>query len=113
MVKHNAYLYNAEGKRVGKKVLRIGSKIKASGTKEINGKLFCQLKKDCFIKAGNILGSKRTLQKKAYIYKNNGRKTKKIIKKGHEVRTYGSAIKLHHKLFYRISSKELVRKANF
>lgn len=112
-LKHNAYLYNAQGKRVGKKVLKAGKKIKASGTKTINGQLFCQLSHKRFVKAGNVLGNKRTLKKNAYVYRHNGKRTHKLLKKGKQVTIYGSAIKLHGKNFYHISATRFVRKANF
>lgn len=57
---------------------------------------------------------KRTLKHNAYVYKKNGKRAnKKILKKGHRVNTYGRAIKLHGKTFYRISKNTYVKKANF
>ena len=57
---------------------------------------------------------KRTLKHNAYIYKKNGKRAnKKVLKKHHRVNTYGRAIKLHGKTFYRISKNVYVKKANF
>ena len=57
---------------------------------------------------------KRTLKHNAYVYKKNGKRAnKKVLKKGHRVNTYGRAIKLHGKTFYRISKNTYVKKANF
>lgn len=58
--------------------------------------------------------TKRTLKHNAYVYKKNGKRAnKKVLKKGHRVNTYGRAIKLHGKNFYRISKNTYVKKANF
>ena len=57
---------------------------------------------------------KRTLKHNAYIYKKNGKRAnKKVLKKHHRVNTYGRAIKLHGKYFYRISKNTYVKRANF
>lgn len=57
---------------------------------------------------------KRTLKHNAYVYKKNGKRAnKKVLKKGHKVSTYGKAIKLHGKAFFRISKNTYVKKANF
>lgn len=62
-------------------------------------------------KAKNV---KRTLKHNAYEYKKNGKRAnKKVLKKGKKVTTYGHAIKLHGKTFYRISKNVYVKKANF
>ena len=62
-------------------------------------------------KAKNV---KRTLKHNAYEYKKNGKRAnKKVLKKGKKVITYGHAIKLHGKTFYRISKNVYVKKANF
>ena len=58
--------------------------------------------------------TKRTLKHNAYIYgKNAKRVNKKVLKKNHKVNTYGKAIKLHGKYFYRIAKNQYVKKANF
>ncbi len=55
---------------------------------------------------------KRTLKHNAYVYKKNGKRAnKKVLKKGHRVNTYGRAIKLHGKTFYRISKNTYVKKS--
>ena len=62
-------------------------------------------------KAKNV---KRTLKHNAYEYKKDGKRAnKKVLKKGKKVTTYGHAIKLHGKTFYRISKNVYVKKANF
>lgn len=111
-VKHSAYLYNKNGKRVTKKVLKAGSQIKAIGTKVIKGSTYCQLSKNRFVKASNVLGTKRQLKHNAYIYYRNG-KHGQLLKKHRQVTTYGSVIKLHGKHFYHISANRFVKSANF
>lgn len=65
-------------------------------------------------KAKATKATKRTLKHNAYVYKKNGKRAnKKVLKKGHRVNTYGRAIKLHGKNFYRISKNTYVKKANF
>ncbi|MBD5431219.1 MAG: hypothetical protein HDR41_01915 [Lactobacillus sp.] len=57
---------------------------------------------------------KRTLKHNAYIYDKKGKRVgKKVLKKHSKVSTYGKAIKLHGKNFYRISKNQYVKKANF
>lgn len=61
-----------------------------------------------------IRSTKRTLKHNAYAYLRNGKRAnKKLLKKGHKLATYGRAIKLHGKYFYRISKTTYVKKANF
>ena len=58
--------------------------------------------------------TKRTLKHNAYIYDKKGKRVgKKVLKKHSKVSTYGKAIKLHGKNFYRISKNQYVKKANF
>lgn len=113
VLKHNAYLYNKNGKRIGKKTVKAGKAIKAVGIKVINGVKYCQLSKNKFIKADNIVGHKRTLKHNAYIYHKNGRHYGKLLRKGRKVTTYGSAIKLHGKRYYHITANKYIKVANF
>lgn len=71
-----------------------------------NNKKAASTKKDLHVK--------RRLKHNAYIYKRNGKRAnKKTLKKGKRIVTYGKAIKLHGKYFYKISKTHYVKKANF
>ncbi|MDF7668755.1 SLAP domain-containing protein [Lactobacillus sp. ESL0703] len=54
-LKKTSYFYNSKGKRVGKKVLNKGKKIKVYGTKKIKGKLYYNLGNGRYIAAANVV----------------------------------------------------------
>lgn len=58
-LRHNAYVYNKKGKRVGKTVLRKGNTFKAESKKiySIKGKKYYRVGKDLFVKAANVAHS--------------------------------------------------------
>lgn len=53
-VSHNAYIYNAKAKRVGRRVLRKGRVVKTSGLKKIKGKYYWRVGRNQYVKKGNI-----------------------------------------------------------
>lgn len=112
-IKHNSCLYNKHGKRIGKRILKAGTVVKATGVKTIKGIKYCQLSKNRFVKAGNIIGHKHVLKRNAYVYHRNGRHYGKLIHKGKKLTTYGSIVKLHGKRFYHIAANKYVKVANF
>lgn len=58
-LKKNAYVYNANGKRVGKIYYSKGAKLANKGTRRINGKLYYVVDTG-YIKAGNVASSNVT-----------------------------------------------------
>ncbi|WEV70391.1 SLAP domain-containing protein [Lactobacillus sp. ESL0785] len=113
-IQHDAYVYDANGSHTTNKY-KAGTKVDTYGTKSINGRKYYSLGDSKYIIASNIDGTKRKLKRSAYVYKNNGKKraSKKALKKGKYVKTYGTAVKRHGKSFYIIGANKLVKKANF
>ena len=67
-LKHNAFLYNSKGHRVGKRKLYRGHSYTYYSVKNINGKVFYRVGKNRYIKSGNvktsyILGRKKHAKK--------------------------------------------------
>lgn len=67
-LKHNAFLYNSKGHRVGKRKLSRGHSYTYYSVKSINGKVFYRVGKNRYIKFGNvktsyILGRKKHAKK--------------------------------------------------
>ncbi|MDF7682288.1 SLAP domain-containing protein [Lactobacillus sp. ESL0679] len=53
-LKKNSYIYNSKGKRVGKKILKKGKRIKTYGTKTIKGKKYYYLGNGKYVVAANV-----------------------------------------------------------
>lgn len=51
----NAYIYNAKGKRVGKKVLKKGKLVKILGRKTIKGKKYYKIGKNKYVRTANFV----------------------------------------------------------
>ena len=51
---HNAAVYNAKGKRVGKKTLKKNKKVRILGTKRINGKAYYKIGKNSYVRTANF-----------------------------------------------------------
>lgn len=115
---HNAYVYNAKGKRIKKaKVIKSGKTgkvIATYGRKTINGKKYYRIATNRYIASGNIDGKIRLLKRNAFIYNDYGnRDNKKVMKKGKSVATFGSPIKIYGKKYYRIGIHQYIKKGNF
>lgn len=115
---HNSFVYNDKGKRIkGMKALKSGDEgkvIATYGTKTINGKKYYRIGEDQYIACGNIDGTFRTLKKNAFVYNDYGnRDNKKVMKKNKSVATYGAAINIYGKKYYRIGIHQYIKKANF
>lgn len=61
----NAYVYNARGKRVGKKVLKKGKTVKILGTKKIHGKKYYRIGKNQYVRTANFVVKRSTTSIKA------------------------------------------------
>ncbi|WEV43500.1 Rib/alpha-like domain-containing protein [Lactobacillus sp. ESL0684] len=53
-LKRKSYIYNKHGKRIGKKTLKKGKKVKTFGNKKIKGKLYASLGKGQYVKVANL-----------------------------------------------------------
>ena len=113
-LKHNAYLYNKEGKRANKVILNLNSKVKTYGTKTINGRKFYVADNNYYIAAGNIDATKRRLTHNAYIYSQYGNRLgRKVVKQHQVVGTYGDPVGIRGKSYYIIGSGRYLKRANF
>ncbi|MDF7639788.1 BspA family leucine-rich repeat surface protein [Lactobacillus sp. ESL0791] len=115
VLKHNAYLYDKQGKRVNDQTLQSGSKVKTYGTTMINNRLYYIVQADkYYIKANNIQGKKRKLQLTAHIYDKYGKQIgDQVIYAGTSVATYGTPITINGQKYYLIDDNKYVKAANF
>ncbi|ALJ22840.1 N-acetylmuramidase [Lactobacillus gallinarum] len=116
---HNAHVYDGKGKRVKGKTFHIndddGSKlISTYGTKTIKKKPYYRVGEDEYIAAGNIDGTLRFLKHNTYVYNQYGNRDNTLKrKKNEQVATYGSAIKINGKKYYRVGIRQYIKKSNF
>ncbi|MCT6851207.1 MAG: SLAP domain-containing protein [Staphylococcus epidermidis] len=112
-VRHDAYVYNSKGKH-SSNVYKAGTKVDTYGTKAIKGRLYYSLGNNKYIVASNINGTRRKLTHNAFVYnKKTKRISKKILKKGKYLKTYGGAVKLKGKKYYIVGGNKYIKKANF
>ncbi|MCX0290651.1 SLAP domain-containing protein [Lactobacillus kullabergensis] len=113
-LKHNAYLYDENGRRANKLIFNAGSVVETTGKTTINGQKYYALPDGLYIASGNIDAKKLKLKHNAYIYNKYGhRLDKKVLKKHKSVNTYGNPVKIGHKKYYTLSKGRFVKKANF
>ena len=113
-IMHNSYLYDKQGKRANKLVILVGSSVNTANKQSINGRSFYELEDGLFISAANIDPKKIKLRRNAYIYSQHGNRiSKKGLKKGKAVKTYGDPVKINNKQYYIIAKNKFVKKANF
>lgn len=116
---HNAYVYDAKGKKIKGKMYKIndeeGSKLIATyGTKTIEKKTYYRVGENEYISAGNIDGTLRFLKHNAYVYNQYDNRDNTLKrKKNEQVATYGSAVKINGKKYYRIGIRQYIKKSNF
>ena len=123
-IRHNAYFYDKDAKRVGTdKLTRYNSVTVAMSTTKIGDKTYYEVVENGkatgkFINADNIDGTKRTLKHNAYVYKSSKKRANKVVlKKGEEVTTYGGTYTFKNgKQYYKIGNdtkKTYVKASNF
>ena len=123
-IRHNAYFYDKDAKRVGTdKLTRYNSVTVAMSTTKIGDKTYYEVVENGkatgkFINADNIDGTKRTLKHNAYVYKSSKKRANKVVlKKGEEVTTYGGTYTFKNgKQYYKIGDnthKTYVKASNF
>ena len=116
---HNASVYDAKGKKIKGKMYKIndeeGSKLIATyGTKTIKKKTYYRVGENEYIAAGNIDGTLRFLKHNTYVYNQYGNRDNTLKrKKNEQVATYGSAVKINGKKYYRIGIRQYIKKSNF
>ena len=111
---HDAYTYDAQGKRTDAALKTAGTVVTVAQEKVINGKKYLQIGKNEYVVASNIIGSKRVLTHNAYIYDTTGIRigTTKFLK-GKSVRTYGGRVNINGNKYYPIDTNRFVKAANF
>ncbi|RMC44845.1 MULTISPECIES: SLAP domain-containing protein [unclassified Lactobacillus] len=118
-VMHNAYIYDANHKRVGDKTLAAYTNVDVYGkaTKLADGSLVYKIGDNQYVMADNIDGTVRTLTHNAYVYKTSTKRAdRRVLRKGEKVTTYGNPYKFKNgKSYYRIGgpAKQYVKVANF
>ena len=114
LLKHNAYLYNKEGKRANQAVLKAGSTVTTYGMVVINGRKFFTLANDYYLAAGNAVSQTRKLKHNAYIYNKYGQRVgKKVVKTGQSMATYGTVVTIRGKKYYTIDHQHFMKANNF
>ncbi|WEV38142.1 SLAP domain-containing protein [Lactobacillus sp. ESL0680] len=113
-LKHNAYLYNAEGKQASKAILRADSVVATYGITTINGRKYYIVQKGkYYLAVGNVISTQRQVKHNAYVYDKYGMRTnKRVLRAGRMIRTYGSSVSIHGKSYYIIGKDQYVRAAN-
>ncbi|WEV40905.1 SLAP domain-containing protein [Lactobacillus sp. ESL0681] len=113
-LKHNAYVYDAQGKRTNQVILAIGSQMYAAIEETINGRKYYDFGNNQRLLAANIDGKPRSLTHNAYIYNRYGQRIgKKVLKKQQRIQTYGSPIKIKQQSYYAIGDNQYLRCSNF
>lgn len=116
---HNAYVYDNKGKKIKGKILRVDNEkgfklIDTYGTKKIKHKNYYRIGENEYIAAGNIDGTLRFLKRNSYVYSQDGSRNNGLKhKKNAQVATYGTAISINGKKYYRIGIRQYIKKANF
>lgn len=116
---HNAYIYNKEGKRVKGKIFKVNGKegfklIDTYGTQTIKGKTYYRVGESEYIAAGNVDGTLRFLKHNSYVYNQYSKRNSNLKKrKGTQVATYGNAVKINGKRYYRVGIHQYIKKSNF
>ncbi|MDF7639454.1 BspA family leucine-rich repeat surface protein [Lactobacillus sp. ESL0791] len=115
VLKHNAYLYDKQGKRVNGQTLQSGSTVKTYGTALINNRMYYIIEADkYYIKAGNVVGKKRKLDSTAHVYDKYGQQTNdQVIYAGTGVTTYGTPVMIKGQKYYLIDNNKYVPADNF
>lgn len=115
ILKHNAYIYNKNGKRVGKIVLKKNNDLKVKSTKivTIKGKKYYQVGKNQYVKVANTAvkpqatkvstkGTVKGLKKsRIRLYDANGKALKKTVN-GKKSLKFSAKKKIKGHLYYRI-----------
>ena len=117
---HNAYLYDENGKRANKVILGAGSIITSYGIKEINGQSYYVLvdkgnqNKIYYVALGNVIPTNQRLRHNAYVYNKHGNRIKNagVLRKGNNIKTYGSAVTIRGKKYYIIAPNHFIKAAN-
>ncbi|MCT3603427.1 N-acetylmuramidase [Lactobacillus acidophilus] len=116
---HNAYVYDNKGTKIKGKMFKLNEEedvkmISTYGTKTIKGKTYYRVGENEYIAAGNIDGTLKFLKRNSYVYNQYGNRDNSLKrKKNEQVATYGAAVTINGKKYYRIGIRQYIKKANF
>lgn len=114
---HAALIYNKDLTKSGKKFRQFRNiDVYSDPVTMSDGKKYYRLVDTWYyVKANNIDGTPRKLIRNSYVYKSSKTKaSKKLLKKGSTITTYGSIFYFGGKTYYRIGKgKQYVRAVNF
>ncbi|WP_278390764.1 SLAP domain-containing protein [Lactobacillus acetotolerans] len=118
-IMHNAYIYDKDHNRVGKKMLAAYTDVDVYGeaTKDSKGNLVYKIGDNQYVMADNITGTERTLSHNSYVYATSKKRANnKDILAGTKVTTYGSPYTFKNgKSYYRVGgpAKQYIKVVNF
>ena len=118
-IMHNAYIYDKDHNRVGKKMLAAYTNVDVYGeaTKDSKGNLVYKIGDNQYVMADNITGTVRTLSHNSYVYATSKKRANnKDILAGTKVTTYGSPYTFKNgKSYYRVGgpAKQYIKVVNF
>ncbi|QGV05157.1 SLAP domain-containing protein [Lactobacillus acetotolerans] len=118
-IMHNAYIYDKDHNRVGKKMLAAYTNVDVYGeaTKDSKGNLVYKIGDNQYVMADNITGTERTLSHNSYVYATSKKRANnKDILAGTKVTTYGSPYTFKNgKSYYRVGgpAKQYIKVVNF
>lgn len=115
---HNSFIYDQNGFILSLPELKSFNSLSViTPSILIKNRRFYQLSNNSkqYIPAENINGKTRKLTHNAFIYNNKGKRIKRniILKRGTNIKTYGSPVKISKKLYYCVGVNEFIKVNNF
>lgn len=112
----NAYVYNSKGIRIGKSVLKKGTKKRFFSKRTINHNKFYKIGKNTYIKVANAEKPKENgvtakLKHNAYVYNSKGISTTIKLAKGKQLRVYDVRY-INHVLFLEVGPNQWIKAGN-
>ncbi|MCO6527232.1 MAG: SLAP domain-containing protein, partial [Lactobacillus sp.] len=113
-VHHNAYIYDENGNRLNKLILKAGSRITTGESRTISGQKYVAIAEGQYVVSDNITGTDRKLKHKSYVYNQYGQRiSRKALKKNSAVQTYGNAISIRGNEYYAVGQNKFIKRSNF
>ncbi|QJD73754.1 SLAP domain-containing protein [Lactobacillus acetotolerans] len=109
----NSFLYDKNGKKIGKSNLKAGQNVTPISQKTISGANYVEVKPGQFIRAHNLVPRKvYRLTNNAYVYKANGKRSKqKALKKGSQIVSTSNAT-IKGKNYIKLGSNQYIKSGN-
>lgn len=114
VVMHKALVYDQQGQATGKSISAYNWVTVLGGVVEINDRKFYKIGNNRYLALGNIDGTHRMLRHNAYVYNHKGwRRFEPKLYRGRSLITYGSALHIKGKRYYRIGKNRYLKAGNF